>query len=584
LLTKNLLRYYFECLKFESHYSVQLKQHEVAESTFHPKNIDEVTKKYEALSKSLKDEQTIMFGYPLVKKVQDHQTSYIPLLLWSNTTFISDREIFKADQYGLHQELYRFAADKRSIEALNEWKEKFALSPKSFLKDEQNVVELIGCTEYEAKDIIHRFVLVLANNKNSLNYLIVNEIQSILENKYQPSVLLSSFLTHSFALPVSHSRRTFLHIVPGNYPQNLAISNILNSVNLIKGPPGTGKTQTILNLIATQVAQQETCVVASTNNQAVDNIVEKFVDKGISQKFFGYVRLGNLGHNKTESVKIRNAIERMKNEIQTIIPDNILKDYLGKSQLLMDQIQEAEAAEQQIIDLTKTIDQLGSLIGVLNDRLQLLHLTTMKHDFSELAVANEQVEERLRKIIDEPLRLFGNGNFRNFRSFIAKKVAVYMKWQVKSCLRKIDASKLWEYIDISSPIQSLALCEEIVKIINLEKRLEQYKLQLLYLQNQQYGIPHSLQELYDDKNKIDMLIVRSLWLRKAKVILTNVSEMRNIESLLRELTQDGKIRQTAFAFGSFLKLFPVLLVSSLSARNCIPLGASLDLAIIDESS
>lgn len=52
-------------------------------------------------------------------------------------------------------------------------------------------------------------------------------------------------------------------------------------VSLIEGPPGTGKTQTILNIIANILLQGKTVAVLSNNNAAVGNVCEKLGKSGL---------------------------------------------------------------------------------------------------------------------------------------------------------------------------------------------------------------------------------------------------------------------------------------------------------------
>ncbi|MEO8222103.1 MAG: AAA domain-containing protein, partial [Specibacter sp.] len=74
-----------------------------------------------------------------------------------------------------------------------------------------------------------------------------------------------------------------------NLSQREALGTCLSHpVSVIDGPPGTGKTQTILNLIANIIATPGATVgVVSFNNSAVDNVREKLVQEGI-----GYVVAG----------------------------------------------------------------------------------------------------------------------------------------------------------------------------------------------------------------------------------------------------------------------------------------------------
>ncbi|OMF03337.1 AAA domain-containing protein [Paenibacillus sp. FSL H7-0942] len=584
MLIKELLHYYLDCLKFESYYSIHIKEEELVHSQIYPNDIEDIITRYEKLSARLTSEETILFGYPLIRTVQGNKTSYIPLCLWSNSSFLANRNLFKADYAGFHQEIFKSFTDYKSMDMLQKLHEQFVASPDAFLHNQQNLEKLIDSSEYNLQDIIPSHVILLAKNTTGINYLISKEIEDVLTDKNQPSAVLSSFLTHSYALSDSKPERTQLHIVPSNYPQNLALADLQHTISIIKGPPGTGKTQTIINLLANQVDRLETCIVASTNNQAVDNISEKLEGKGISNSFFGFVRLGNKTHNQNQALAIQTAIERMKQEMNNLLSDNTYDSYLHKSHLLLDQINQVELQEQQIIDLENTIKQLQDLIGVLNNRLRVNHLMTMKNNFETLTLPHAQIEHRLRQLVDEPLQLFGNDVFRNFRAYIASKLKFYMKRRIQKYLQSIDASQLWEFVDTTMPTHSLALCEEIIKVINLEQRLQQYQNQLLQLQNQQKDQSTSLATLYTKKNDIDLTIVRSQWLRKAEPILRNQTEMNNIAQLIKELSEKGEIKRTSFAFPAFLKLFPVLLVSSLSARRCIPSGASIDLAIIDESS
>jgi hypothetical protein len=77
-----------------------------------------------------------------------------------------------------------------------------------------------------------------------------------------------------------------------NLSQRDALASALsNRISVIEGPPGTGKTQTILNLIANIVRDPAATVgVVSFNNAAVDNVYDKLTQEG-----FGFIAapLGN---------------------------------------------------------------------------------------------------------------------------------------------------------------------------------------------------------------------------------------------------------------------------------------------------
>ena len=76
-----------------------------------------------------------------------------------------------------------------------------------------------------------------------------------------------------------------------NQSQMQAVENALRSkLSLIEGPPGTGKTQTILNIIANLLIRGKDVLVASPNNSATDNVREKLEREGLG---FLVARLGS---------------------------------------------------------------------------------------------------------------------------------------------------------------------------------------------------------------------------------------------------------------------------------------------------
>ena len=88
-----------------------------------------------------------------------------------------------------------------------------------------------------------------------------------------------------------------------NDDQRDAIKEALTSrITLIKGPPGTGKTETILNIMAAIQKCNKTVAVVSSNNSAIENITAKINTilknnnaSNTEKEFAGkYIALGNL--------------------------------------------------------------------------------------------------------------------------------------------------------------------------------------------------------------------------------------------------------------------------------------------------
>ena len=67
-----------------------------------------------------------------------------------------------------------------------------------------------------------------------------------------------------------------------NRSQYKAVRNALeNKISVIQGPPGTGQTQTILNILANLLMEGKTMEIVSNNNSAVENVKEKLEAYGL---------------------------------------------------------------------------------------------------------------------------------------------------------------------------------------------------------------------------------------------------------------------------------------------------------------
>ncbi|MDI1322829.1 MAG: AAA domain-containing protein [Algoriphagus sp.] len=75
-----------------------------------------------------------------------------------------------------------------------------------------------------------------------------------------------------------------------NFSQNQACEKIANAkdVAIVHGPPGTGKTTTLLAAIQEAVEQNLSVLVCAPSNAAVDLLVEKLVDNGIETLRLGH--------------------------------------------------------------------------------------------------------------------------------------------------------------------------------------------------------------------------------------------------------------------------------------------------------
>ncbi len=154
-----------------------------------------------------------------------------------------------------------------------------------------------------------------------------------------------------------------------NLSQMEAVDTALtHGLSIIEGPPGTGKTQTILNILANIVIRKQTALVTSPNNAATRNVEEKLEKEG-----FGFL-VAALGR---------------KSNIDDFVANQDEKAY--PSSLLSWQRTEGEKTE-----LRARIDQQTDILKrILTYEQELIreemHLKTLEMEFAYFPNPAEQI-------------------------------------------------------------------------------------------------------------------------------------------------------------------------------------------------
>ena len=131
-----------------------------------------------------------------------------------------------------------------------------------------------------------------------------------------------------------------------NESQLTAVKQAFSSqISIIEGPPGTGKTQTILNIIANILLNNHTVAIVSNNNSAVENVYEKLAK---DQLDYLVAKLGS-SDNRKEFFAADRVVNYEKQE-QTITLQTISH--------LTDTLIEHLQAQNRVASLQAQIDEL----------------------------------------------------------------------------------------------------------------------------------------------------------------------------------------------------------------------------------
>lgn len=138
-----------------------------------------------------------------------------------------------------------------------------------------------------------------------------------------------------------------------NQSQKKAVENAFSSpVSIIHGPPGTGKTQTILNIIVNAVYMDKTVAIVSANNNAVLNVQEKLEKHNLS---FLSAFLGRL-KNKQKFLEEQSAeYPDMKD---WALPEEKMLTLREDIAALLTELEQLQNIRNQLAELEQTLSSL----------------------------------------------------------------------------------------------------------------------------------------------------------------------------------------------------------------------------------
>ena len=210
---------------------------------------------------------------------------------------------------------------------------------------------------------------------------------------------------HAYCNVTNQKRQPPQHLI---YPFGINESQLkavkqafASQISIIEGPPGTGKTQTILNIVANILINNRTVAILSNNNSAVENVYEKLAKDqldylvaklGSSDKrknFFGgelelslekqeqtitLQRISELSNTLVEHLQAQNQVAFLQAQIDEL---TIEKGYLQQSQsenLSFDpqQLSKYQFSKEKITDLLAYLHYLDQRRITFKDRIQLL--------------------------------------------------------------------------------------------------------------------------------------------------------------------------------------------------------------------
>lgn len=454
-------------------------------------------------------------------------------------------------------------------------------------------------------------IQIAFSSKSLTNSQLISELKFLKSTRISETKegLINNFLLRTNILSNTNksSLDTFVKITELNNEQETAVKACFeNTLTVITGPPGTGKSQVVMNIIANAIVNDQKILFASKNNKAVDGVKER-LENIINFKYL--IRIGSKDLIRKELAIVFSDIINMINnksfnhsdiDAQKIDLDqknNRLKEIeatIAKIPTLKNQITTTEkqfsVLESDFLNFTSKLVQFEKLSFIVND--DFFQLNTNELDLLAYKIKKSN-SNFIQRII---FNLFS-------KSATIKNITILEKGIPQSII---------DYININKPLFVNSNTTFSSMSNHIEQLLEVYKLsQSLKIKKQKYTndrldftnlLKSSNEELkyilsIQDKIKAESISIKKSLIPvsqsylnsyiSSKISKTPSSIINDYSSYIPDNIPWKSNELAAFntCCDNILNHFKSIFVSNLSIKNGFPLSKEIfDILVIDEAS
>lgn len=461
---------------------------------------------------------------------------------------------------------------------IRQWNWKEEMNPDSFSE--------LPMSEIDTDGIYNKPVLIRADASNytqGLEHELL-ELSKLSEAQYKGTALYDWIHSEDFTNEVNTNTDDVevLEVLPLNTEQGMSIKKALsNRLTVITGPPGTGKSQVVTNLIVNLAWKGRKGIFSSKNNKAVD-VVEKRVN-GLTDRPI-MLRMGNgqgvdaiveflrdlMNYARPQQTDIEeyNEIKRIYDELQS----KVTKLAQEKQELIASRNQ-LDEVEKEVCDFRHYWKEISSTISAVD----AMHFSDLLND---AMLKYDQAQVNLQPFL---VRLFWNFLSKSrlcaFDGSLVKLnrlLGQYGKAQILPVLKTPKDVLFAPAHQVAGELMTIAKYNELLSRLRTLPTLEAIDKQLIDIKKEQADIAHQL------------------WIQWVKAMGFNVPHSLRIKvtAFIAEVTLNKgdtmsteQLRTFREIEGQLKDILPICAVTSLSVRRRVPFVAGMyDLLIIDEAS
>ncbi len=543
-------------------------------------------------------DETLMAGYPLVTgpDPEDPRFTFTSPLLFTEVQLREDKEGWWSEQLDGDTSVNLFALQLLGVERANRDAYLRAIetsptveearTPKERVNAILNVIgEVIEPKVLQANDAIqHKAVIMATSGVTRFNRMLIEDLDELV---HRPELLRNTpaavLLGHAQApaVPLPHACPA---IVPSSLHQDEAVHAAMRNVfTVVTGPPGTGKSQVLVNVVAAAVAEGQKVLLASKNNKAVDVVVER------------------LREVSPEGMIIRTGSTGRRNEVPDYIAQILAKPQRPHAVAAARAHWRSAASQVQTVfqvlhDRKAIQDQMGRDRQVLQDCLERLPAQiALSGDPHMLAVALDEV----RAALDD----FGNrlGLFRRWRRHRQRLERAHVALDGLASWLDLDRGDIQQCLTTVAhgPTRSLAprqafhTVENAVEAVVTDWRTAQactQRLQEAAVRLSQLPTKSALEDRLHALTPLRTSASRALLDARWNEVRWADRNARGAakaycDQLTKAVQRTGNAFQAAQLAPAAMPMLPVWAITNLSVRTNLPLQPDLfDLVVIDEAS
>lgn len=343
----------------------------------------------------------------------------------------------------------------------------------------------------------------------------------------QDENILTKYLKHEEIKEV-YSNKNFIYPFGLNLSQKEAVENAFSKdISVIEGPPGTGKTQTILNIIANAILLNKSVAVVSNNNAAIENIKDKLSEHNLD------FLVALLGNKKNKNIFFEKTINNKK--------------VFKKSQ----RTETTYKLKQRVSYYQQALPNMYSKekrLAILKDKLRMYDL---EYTYFKKESKNVTLKKRLiKKINKSSTALYWKASLENIFS---------LTWIQKIKFRWLFKIKHFSNDDIRNTIEGIENLYYTLKIKEIKQEIKQIE---KYLAKENF---------IQAKKNFEEISFEVLKRELAK----KYSSIKRIEYTYKNYRN---------YFSDFIKEYPVILSTSYALMPSAEENFLFDYVIVDEAT